>query len=129
MSNLKFRAWDGVRFRYDVALDARGFVWCVLDDVPDVNDLMLTECDFPITQFTGLHDADGKRIYVGDYLDMWYAPQATCKGAVTFDHGAFYFETNEATPWKELLHNIPEYGNSLRVIGNRFENPELLEAS
>ena len=58
---------------------------------------------------------------------MWYAPQATCKGVVTFDHGAFYFETKEATPVKELLHNIQEYGNTLRVIGNIFENPELLE--
>jgi uncharacterized phage protein (TIGR01671 family) len=82
-----------------------------------------------LMQFTGLKDKDGVDIYEGDIVSLWYAPRATAKGKIKFENGGFYFKTLEAAPNIELAYScVYESGNEFTVIGNIFENPELLEA-
>ena len=82
-----------------------------------------------IIQFTGLHDINGVEIYEGDIVSMWYAPQATCKGVISFDKGCFMFDTKDAKPMRATAHEcVNEYCNYFTVIGNIYQNPELLES-
>lgn len=87
-----------------------------------------------IGQYTGLHDKNGKEIYEGDIIEFSYDmfvgnfDTFVAKGVVVFDEGAFYVEIfeNERTTKDEayLLYSINL--DTIEVIGNEYDNPELL---
>ncbi|EAD5579960.1 hypothetical protein CRJ96_12430 [Listeria monocytogenes] len=83
-----------------------------------------------VSQFTGLTDENGKKIFEGDIVEIieidafgnldWNR----LKGKVMFSEGAWLVTDNRsfAIPlWSEI--------NEIKVIGNIHENPELLEVS
>ena len=89
---------------------------------------------FPLMQYTGLKDKNGKEIFEGDLYkftishDM-YNPESghttfevVHVKAVTFEDSAFYHGTH-------LLSEIIEFDDSFTYVGNIYENPELLEES
>lgn len=85
--------------------------------------------NFELMQYTGLKDANGVDIYEGDIVKMWYAPMATCNGFIESVDGCFVFNTKQATPnIASLFACANDYGNSLSVIGNIYQNPELLNS-
>lgn len=105
---------------------------------------------YPIDKFipllsTGLHDKNGKEIYEGDvclctegFAHRGFAHRRpyTYKGTVTFGHNDMYWPTGAhevayAIGWYLKGADIPllESGDEVQfeVIGNIYENPELLE--
>lgn len=74
-------------------------------------------------QFTGLRDKNGKKIFEGDILEVWYPDVKTSKQRieqVIYREEFGCFDT----------HFVEDWGRNERiVIGNIHENPELLEAS
>jgi uncharacterized phage protein (TIGR01671 family) len=74
-----------------------------------------------ISEYTGLEDKNGKEIYGSDILDCWEGRRHVVK----FDLGSFYFETLDDSDEEYPVDNFEAI--ELEVIGNIYENPELLE--
>ena len=78
-----------------------------------------------ILQYTGLQDKKGVDIYEGDWVkchDNYYDDIPDFAGYVDFDGGSFMIRTDISTHYR-----LYDYG--IEVIGNIYENPELLEES
>jgi uncharacterized phage protein (TIGR01671 family) len=147
MREIKFRAWDKRRGKFqwgisNICLTLGGnLMWQSGFNVPDI--LSSEEAnDYILMQFTGLHDKNGKEIYEGDIV-QWNKPVGS-KAEVKFglwDNGELYEAREEGYGWyctfdytyltrrgkehkrtqTQSLHN-----QNIEVIGNIYENPELL---
>lgn len=129
---VEVRAWDDKKKRmydgdaietYDYIVTglSYGRLFVALED-PDWRELT-------VVQFTGLHDKKGKGIYEGDILADC-VDGSTIRGYVVRQKGAFFLETGQK--WAPYLHVIATKHNEIsdwEVIGNIYENPELLSAA
>ena len=82
---------------------------------------------FVLMQYTGLHDKNGKEIYEGDiaYCQTKYGK---AKAIIKFIDGKFVAYWNSALTHPENGHHIAcyEINKRFEVIGNIYDNPELL---
>jgi len=117
-SRFKFRAWD--KQAKSMINDP------IFHEFTDIND-QFDDDDFIFMQFTGLIDKEGKEIYEGDIVecDMSYkGGSLPHMGEIVYvDRFGAFATKNEAG--ETLLHN--HLLNTFNVIGNIYENPELLE--
>lgn len=90
----------------------------------------------PIMQYTGLEDENGKRIYTGDIVKQYFpAPwddknQIAIYGQITFGDpfpGCFCFVNHKMDNTCCLYEIGDEDGGYGVVVGNIYENPELLK--
>lgn len=127
---IKFRAWDkdaGLMIAAERILHIefdRGEVkwigcWYVGRDQDGDAIQQLGQVDKPILmQFTGLKDKNGKEIYEGDVV---FVPSTNRRAtSVVWQHGGLVTKGNY-----ERREQINAFG-SYEVIGNVYENPELL---
>ena len=112
MREIKFRAWHKEEKRMSEPFELGE------DIIYDTNNNYLGTIydELAIMQYTGLKDKNGREIYEGDICRLWY-PDGYKLGVVEFKNGCFYWNSNSVGFWNE----------ELEVIGNIYENPELLE--
>lgn len=132
MRDIKFRAWNKKlkQFSPEYASFHFGEESAVIFDVFNGNfDTVvwdMADCD--ILQFTGLKDKNGVDIYEGYIVNAYhYEFEIFEKGRVEFSDGRFSI----GKYWKDGIHDwysMEQYTQSdLEVIGNFYENKELLE--
>lgn len=138
MREIKFRVWDKFEKKFITLEDLQklGAIHVENDGVISLSphyrfatNMMLQTDTFDIQQYTGLKDKNGKEIYEGDIVTWgdnynsfieWY--QETCQFVC---HEVYPKRGRYAEP--DRIHNIPAYTNDPEVLGNIYENPELLK--
>jgi uncharacterized phage protein (TIGR01671 family) len=117
MRQIKFRAWNkiektiGEPFSLQVAIGSRVYNGVDTDGAEYM-------------QFTGLTDKNGREIYEGDILDVPWSEKPV--GPVTFNDGWFCIEVKETEDNPD--YSAPIDGEESEIIGNIYENPELIAA-
>lgn len=125
---LKFRAWSGKEMRYNVNINdgqpvRKGYQWFnYSNDVHDSEPML----------YTGVNDKNGKDIYANDII------KDALTGAIMRVHFG-YNRNGNYTGWYCSYLNIDcngncslsndddrDYNSHIEVIGNSFENPDLL---
>ena len=81
-----------------------------------------------VCQFTGLYDKNGRKIFEGDIvLFADFFTDEIHRGVVYWCDLAFWFDCTE-TEGDEGIYSLAYISaNILEVIGNTYDNPELLE--
>lgn len=128
----KFRAYDSGSlcrmYSPEEVMVGNGDIWIIDED--DVAGEWIVNNDLHLMQSTGLKDKNGKEIFEGDIIAINLEGIETPITAKVFQNRKIgilmfhAFEDNEDVPMVELLE-----GNSVEfaIIGNIWENPELLE--
>lgn len=109
MREIKFRAWDKACDVMLIPEDPNR--WVMHGNGCSAIDGVWATVDLELMQYTGLKDKNGVEIYEGDILGRAHQ-------VVYFDDGKFCMMGGEEWGWIDT---------SLEVIGNIYENPELLE--
>jgi uncharacterized phage protein (TIGR01671 family) len=123
MREIKFRAWDiedkVMLDIYSLDFVRNGHFW-----IEDARRLMFEPKDVVLMQYTGLKDKNGKEIYEGDIITLdGFSPS---KYEICFIEGAFCLWREELPMAIESVHIEDSTGNHAEVIGNIYENTELL---
>ncbi len=127
MKKIKFRIFNKkIKSYIDIHSSA-----IMIDELNDLNDNLIVE------QFTGLHDKNGKEIYTGDILQLKKLDGSVLLYKIFCVKGGFAFNTHQDDFYKTQIEiyfyeSTSDMQNSsfistLEIIGNIFENPELLE--
>ena len=131
---IRFRAWDklnnkmiyDVEYTYDYRCIGLGANEGYFGEVLDSD-------DYFVMQYIGLNDYNGKRIYEGDIVIWDKCPEykhsynkSIAKFEIIWQIKKCGFGMKSASKDRYRDYNM-QSGRNLAVIGNIYENPELLE--
>lgn len=108
MRDIKFRAWEAANAQMNY--DPRFIAWESAAGMPlyAINRAN-QEPDVVLMEYTGLKDKNGKDIYEGDILKGGNGGLVQCEDAM------------------RVFYSSAEAARQLEVVGNIYENPELLK--
>lgn len=125
---LKFRAWLKKRQEMDNEIDHISWLEDELYCIGDGITYMVSAEDLVLMQSTGLKDKNGKEIFEGDILCDEGIEQESefVYVTVSYREGMWVCDqiTDELCGYGGALN---EFNNDYSIIGNIYENPELLE--
>ena len=140
MREIKFRAWDKEKGKMFTV-----FHWHKGDDIDSVTRLcgfngeetLFVGSDIDLIQYTGLKDKDKVEIYEGDIIAIGLTYKIVKAVIEWNDKDACFgckWDADTARVRKEVgMPNLPanlvSSGSPWAVIGNIYENPELLEVN
>lgn len=129
MNNNKFRAWNKKTNNWHkTELPFYGFHLfgeCTLVCPPSIDDLEHLET----TQFTGYEDTDGKDCYIDDFMSNNFKTDKEVIRQVVLHEGTIMLKRvkgKSSLPKYLPLHEWHKM--NMKVIGNKYENPTLLES-
>lgn len=132
MRELKFRAWDGERYWYNIVpspIPSRTTDICkeITSHEPEYYNMVdIIEGVDAIEQYTGLEDKNDKEIYEGDILKiLGYGTYAVFWR--TWDVSLSLKAIDTDIEEHKVLMLCEDWESDYEVIGNIHENPELLE--
>lgn len=128
----KFRAYDSGSlsrmYNPDEVMVGDGNIW-IIDEDSVAGDWIVNN-DIHLMQSTGLKDKNGKEIFEGDILtngiDIVDVRNHETLGFYTLVNGREVFFGHE-TSIEEFEEDIEGFTEIAEILGNIYENPELLE--
>ena len=118
---IKFRVWDKKTERFQsgfhLTSDGKIIFACLVDNE-----------DYILSQFTGLKDKNGKEIFVGDVIKI-KCNEDIIIGDVFYNQSRCCYMINHPAGYNGSfgLHALTiEICDEFNIIGNIFQNPELL---
>ena len=150
----KFKIWDKTKKKFLpleyksektdswIILDNTGVYLVERDNARDVAFFTDITDDVIILQCTGLRDKNGKEIYEGDILNLYVSSKKLYRYQVKYEIGSFMLVSQDEifdfpNVWNDNVYplsqlyfeyqNEENYIEQCEVVGNIYENPELLE--
>lgn len=150
----KFKIWDKTKKKFLpldyktentdswISIDNTGVYLVERDNARDVAFFTDITEDVIILQCTGLSDKNGKEIYDGDILNLYVSSKKLYRYQVKYEIGSFMLVSQDEifdfkNVWNDNVYPLSqlyfEYQNEencidqCEVVGNIYENPELLE--
>ena len=139
---IKFRVWNGIEMEYNITAGKFGvfFVNPENGDGLDPRDSSsLTPYntkypdDIPIMQYTGLKDKNGREVYEGDIVKFtrygkYFDNGNEIEGMVSSIHEVYFDDELLEFGLKYTFAMFHcQFANQFEVIGNIYDNPELLK--
>jgi uncharacterized phage protein (TIGR01671 family) len=135
MREIKFRAWEK-NLKEIIPVDSISFGSRMIN----TNSAWRFFDEIELMQYTGLEDKNGKEIYEGDIVSTESYETAMMKHwgkdfeskqkhyGIRYERASFRLYDLKTDLWIAVLdHHVMSKVESLEVIGNIYENPELLE--
>lgn len=128
----KFRAYDSGSlcrmYQPDEVMVCDGNIWIIDED--DVAGSWIVNNDLNLMQSTGLKDKNGEEIFEGDIIrydiDVVDIKKHPTFGFYTvFDGREGFF--GDGMSINDFEEDAKEFSKTVEIIGNIYENPELLE--
>ena len=118
---LKFKVWN-----------TKSNEWCGtigLNETISHNELEYDTDDLVFVQYTGLKDSKDNPIYEGDILIIDYDTFGNVIGRVLYetDQGAYILQWKRTGPNQNYINLNCDVAFESVIVGNIFENPELLK--
>lgn len=126
----KFRAWLKKEQKMDNEIEDISWLEDELYCIGDGITYMVLAEDLVLMQSTGLKDKNGKEIFEGDIITNGISvvdvKNHQTLGFYTVVNGEErFFGSN--TSIKDFENDVEEFSSTTKIIGNIYENPELLE--
>ena len=114
MEKIKFRAWSKTK-------------QCIInwENIKDNLSNFINNDDYILMQYTGLKDENVKEIYEGDIISFSDLSISFTVAHIYFEKGCFYAD-DKCPIGNVSLGYLVNNNRNVEVIGNIFENPELL---
>ena len=121
MREIKFRAWDTIQKQMHYS----GFELNNQGQITKTYGIFTPAVKLILSQFTGLHDRNGKEIWEGDvvrYSEHYFgdSKEKECIDTIEWD------DETASYPWKLIDTGFMDGPHWREVIGNIYENPELI---
>lgn len=126
----KFRAYDNSSltrmYQPDEVMVGNGDIWIIDED--SVAGEWIVNNDIHLMQSTGLLDKNGKEIFEGDIL-AFETNDEVINVKIFWDekHALFMFRSEKYNEEEPLAELVEANTYPFEIIGNIYENPELLE--
>lgn len=125
MTELKFKAFFKVDGQiYEVTsvdfLNKEATLW---DEETAVNFEASFE-DIELLQYTGVNDKNGKEIYTGFFVKWGLRTYKIC-----FDCGFYMHDLSRINPEYPITKEFKKASDEFEIVGNIYENPEILKDS
>ena len=114
--DIRFRAWDKVRKVMFIIFDSTNQTEWYLPNLKD---------NFEVMQYTGLKDKNKKDIYEGDLVWTYEPEEGKLSEKIIYENGSFRVNCLSGDKIDYPIGSI--LSKYIEVIGNIFENPELLK--
>lgn len=79
-----------------------------------------------VGEYTGLTDKNGRKIFEGDIIEITDTFNKIISGVVYWCDGAFWADCSQPDG-DDGFYSLCHLGDCIEVIGNIYDNPELLE--
>ena len=124
-----FRAWDKT-YKKMYEVDEIHWNCGEFDFIGDAITFKRGADEVELMQSTGLHDKNGKEIFEGDILGI-ETDEGVLNVNIFWDskHALFMFESKKYNEEELLAELVEDNTYPFEIIGNIYENPELLEVA